>query len=875
MTRPAAAVLHLEDSDLDAAFVRDRLAHAGLAVAVDRASDRAGFVAMLRSRPYDLILSDYRVPTFEGLEALDLARECQPDTPFIIVSGAMGEEAAVESLKRGATDYILKERLTRLPAACERAIADARERAERRKAEADLRASEERFRLVLANVADHAIFTLDLAGNVLDWNPGAERLFGYPAADAVGRPGAIVYTPEDRVAGRPEREMALCRREGRAGNDRWHVRRDGTQFYASGSMEAVRHPDGSLLGYVTVVRDRTAEVRSKALVDGQKRALELSAAGAPLAAVLDVLVRTAEAQSDGGVLASVLLLDDDGRHLRHGAAPSLPDEYNRGVDGIAVGPAVGSCGTAAFTGREVVVTDVAADPRWAEFRGLALAHGLRACWSTPIRSSAGYVLGTFALYYREPKAPPEADREVVGLLSNTAAVLIERDRAARDRRRAEEELARAAAAERHRAGLLARVAAASRAVNAVLSVDGIARIVTEEARAIVGAHQGVTTLTAGGDGSQAISAASYSDKYAEYRTHPEPPDGTGIYAEVCRRNRPMRLTQAELERHPLWRGFGRHAADRPPVRGWLAVPLVGHGGSNLGVIQLSDKYDGEFTAEDEAVLVQLAAIAAVGIENARLYESLREASQRKDEFLATLAHELRNPLAPIQNGLHVLRLRHGADVAEPVGMMERQLRHLVHLVDDLLDVSRVTSGKITLRPERLDLRDVVASALETSRPLADAARHRVEVRLPDEPLPVDGDKTRLAQVLTNVLTNACKYTPEGGRIEVSAEADGESVAVRVADTGVGIPRDMLPKVFDVFTQVGRSIDRSQGGLGLGLALVRKLVEMHGGSVRADSPGPGQGSTFVVRLPLARGADGRSTPAAGPAGDPAAPPPAGS
>jgi signal transduction histidine kinase len=188
-------------------------------------------------------------------------------------------------------------------------------------------------------------------------------------------------------------------------------------------------------------------------------------------------------------------------------------------------------------------------------------------------------------------------------------------------------------------------------------------------------------------------------------------------------------------------------------------------------------------------------------------------------------------------------------------MMDRQLGQLVHLIDDLLDVARVTSGKIVLRPERLDLRGVVEVAVETGRPAVDAGRHELAVRLPADPLPVDGDRVRLAQVLTNLLTNAARYTPDGGRIELAADrADGHA-EVRVADTGVGIPPDMLGRVFEVFTQVGRPAGRGQGGLGLGLALVRSLVEMHGGAAWAESGGPGQGSTFVVRLPLAPEAGG--------------------
>jgi signal transduction histidine kinase/CheY-like chemotaxis protein len=230
---------------------------------------------------------------------------------------------------------------------------------------------------------------------------------------------------------------------------------------------------------------------------------------------------------------------------------------------------------------------------------------------------------------------------------------------------------------------------------------------------------------------------------------------------------------------------------------------------------------------------------------------LREQDRRKDEFLATLAHELRNPLAPIRTGLEILNAGASAEQAAKVReMMQRQLAHLVRMVDDLLDISRVTLGKVTLKKERVDFRAVLNSALETARPLIEAERHELAVRLPSYPLPLTVDPTRLAQVIANLLNNSAKYTPASGRIQLSAEAEGATLVIEVSDTGVGIPAEMLPKVFDMFIQVGRSIERSQGGLGIGLTLVRRLVEMHGGSVHAESPGVGQGSTFTVRLPLA-------------------------
>ncbi len=236
----------------------------------------------------------------------------------------------------------------------------------------------------------------------------------------------------------------------------------------------------------------------------------------------------------------------------------------------------------------------------------------------------------------------------------------------------------------------------------------------------------------------------------------------------------------------------------------------------------------------------------------RAEAALAEESRRKDEFLATLAHELRNPLAPICNGLALLRMAPaGAPASERVlDMVERQLAHMVRLIDDLLDVSRVSRGRLELRRQRVTVRAVLDAALEASRPLAEAARHELVVRLPDEPLTLDADPVRLAQVVSNLLNNATKYTSPGGRITVTAERAGAEAVVRVADTGAGIEAEQLSEVFEMFNQVGKTLDRSQGGLGIGLALVRRLVEMHGGTVAAESPGVGQGSTFTVRLPLA-------------------------
>jgi signal transduction histidine kinase/CheY-like chemotaxis protein len=235
----------------------------------------------------------------------------------------------------------------------------------------------------------------------------------------------------------------------------------------------------------------------------------------------------------------------------------------------------------------------------------------------------------------------------------------------------------------------------------------------------------------------------------------------------------------------------------------------------------------------------------------RAEEALIAADHRKDEFLATLAHELRNPLAPIRTGLDILRLRSGDAQAtqRATDIMERQLRQMVRLVDDLLDVSRINTGKFTIKTGRVELKAVVNDALEVVRPYVELHGHELLIDLPDRPVFLHGDATRLAQILSNLLSNAAKYTNRGGRVSLKATVEERTLAIVVADTGIGIAQDMVDAVFEMFVQVDSTLERSNAGLGVGLSLARKLVELHGGAIEAHSAGLGHGSQFVVRLPI--------------------------
>jgi CheY-like chemotaxis protein len=243
----------------------------------------------------------------------------------------------------------------------------------------------------------------------------------------------------------------------------------------------------------------------------------------------------------------------------------------------------------------------------------------------------------------------------------------------------------------------------------------------------------------------------------------------------------------------------------------------------------------------------------------RLATSLAAANRNQTEFLAVLAHELRNPLAPLRNGLELLR-RAGdkpATIEQVRNMMDRQLTQLARLIDDLLDIARITSGKVELRKTSVELGRILAMAIETATPMMEAAGHEFRFESPTETLLLQADATRMAQVISNLLNNAAKYTPAGGRIKLSARREGAEVVIAVMDSGVGIAPEHLASIFGMFTQLTRNKSRAEGGLGVGLSLVRHLVELHGGRVTAESPGIGKGTTITVRLPLAPQDDARN------------------
>jgi K+-sensing histidine kinase KdpD len=388
----------------------------------------------------------------------------------------------------------------------------------------------------------------------------------------------------------------------------------------------------------------------------------------------------------------------------------------------------------------------------------------------------------------------------------------------------------------------------------------LVQLITDEISKLVGAELGAFFQATGGDDSYALVTVSSSsaDRFGALRR----PRATPLLAETLVDHRPVRLD--DVTQDPRFGADGAQPAGHPRVRSYLAVPVVARTGEVYGSLLFGHPEPGRFTADHERLAISIAAQATVALENARLYTTVRQqkeqleeaverarlADRRKDEFLAMLGHELRNPLAPIATALDLMNLKGSTALTQEREVIRRQVDHLARLVDDLLDVSRITRGKIQLIREPVEVAAVLAKAIEMASPLFEKRMQELSIDVPLTGLGVEADPTRLAQVFHNLLTNASKYSEPRTRITLRARGVDGQVIVEVQDQGMGISADLLPDVFDVFVQGQRAIDRSEGGLGLGLAIAKSLCELHGGRIQASSSGPGSGSTFTVMLPAA-------------------------
>ena len=781
----------------------------------------------------------------------------------------------------------------------------------RDRAEEDLRKQSEWLRVTIASIGD-AVISTDVQGKVTFMNAAAEHLTGWPQAEGVGRPLLDVFHIVHEQTRQPAEDPASrALREGMVvglANHTVLIRRDGTERPIDDSAAPIRGDSGSPIGAVLVFRDVTERRRAEE-ARAQLAAIVESSQDAIVSKTTEGIIQSWNAAAERlfGYTAEeamgqpiTLIIPAD----RQGEERLIIERVLRGerVDhfetvrvnkagrllniSLSVSPLCDRDGC--VIGASKIARDITAQKqaeqerrrlqrqveeersRLAEvfhrapsflavLRGpdhvFELANeryyeliGKRDIVGKPVRDALPEIEGQgflelldgvyrsgeafvatdmTVMIQRDPQRPPEqrslefvyqplrdADGSVSGILAQGIDLT--------ERKRAQESLARVTAESERQRRLYETILSNTPDFVYVFSLD----------HRVLYANDALLTMW-GLTWQDTVGKTFLDVGYEPW------------HAEMHNRE----IDKVRATKQPVRGEVPFHGTHGRRIYDYIFVPVLGA--------------DGEVEA--------VAGTTRDVTERRQMEDALRETDRNKDEFIALLAHELRNPLAPLRNGLEVMRLAEGDEsvVAQARGIMERQLTHMVRLIDDLLDISRLSQNKMELRFSRVLLSDIVTSAVETARSAIEAAGHELTIRLPAEPVFLDADLTRLAQVFNNLLSNSAKYTENGGRIRLTAQRQGEQVVVSVQDTGIGIPADALPSVFDMFAQVDRSVERSTGGLGIGLALVKGLVEKHGGTVTAISEGQGKGSTFTVALPAiaseveplaADAADGESPPA---------------
>jgi PAS domain S-box-containing protein len=619
------------------------------------------------------------------------------------------------------------------------------------------------FRLIAENARDFAIFVTDLDGRVVSWNPGVESLLGYAEREWVGRHASVIFTPEDRERDADRREMETALSEGRAEDKRWHVRKDGSRFWADGLLMLLKGGGVEPLGFAKIMRDATAQKEAETRLREREERYR---------ALFDSI--------DEGFCVLQMLFDEDDRPVDYRFLELNPS-FER-LTGISA--------ELALSGRTVreLVPDL--EPHWAE------TYGRVALTGEPVRfENHSEAMGRWFDVYALRVGRPEHRR--VALVFNN---ITERKRAEAERER----LLRSLEFERSR---LSEIFTRAPAFVATLrGPEHVFELYNPAYLQLVG-HRDLLGKTAREVFPDVEGQGFFQLLDGVYRTG-EPYEGREI---------PIRL-----QRTP----------GAPPEERFIDLlyqPLFDADGSVSGIFA----HGVDITEQVEA------------------RKRAEEANRVKDDFLATLSHELRTPLTSILGWARLLQSTKFDEegMARALATIERNAQAQTQLIDDLLDTSRIITGKLRLDVRAVDLAVVVSAAADTARPAAELKDIRLQVLLDPQAGPVRGDPDRLQQVVWNLLSNAVKFTQKGGHVRVSVERADSNVEIVVADDGSGIAPEFLPHVFDRFRQADQKTTRAHGGLGLGLAIVRQIVELHGGSIGVESAGPGHGATFRVMLPL--------------------------
>ncbi len=723
-----------------------------------------------------------------------------------------------------------------------------------RKASGDaLRLSEKRFRGMI-DAAPDSIVIVSREGDILHVNEQTEALFGYEKGELLGQPHDILLPDrfrEDHTKHRAQYFSEPGLRPMGTGLELAGLRKDGSEFPLEISLSPLETAEG--VQVISTVREVTDRKRHERMREGQNLVLRLLATGSDLTEVLETLVRTMEALIDG-MLGSVLLLSSDGTRLEHGAAPSLPEAYNQAIDGIEIGPGVGSCGTAAHEKRQVIVEDIHTDPLWSDFRDLAEFHNLHACWSQPILASAGHVLGTFAMYWREPHRPTEEELALIESAAGMASVAIES-------RQTEEALSRRFQEMTDLHHLGDRITASLSIEQVVESaLDNLVHTTQSDMVALFLAREEQLDL-------QGFRSAAPDLDWAEEGMHHFGQclcglawsEGKAIYSRNIHADHRCTLDECK--------SAGIHSL--------TALPLQGREGV-LGVLVLASLTDRDFGVQG-TYLETLANLVAGALQNALLHEELKgyadeleervkdrtaeltiakdraeEADRLKSAFLATMSHELRTPLNSIIGFTGILLQGLvgplNDEQQKQLNMVKESSRHLLDLINDVLDISKIEAGQLEIDSKPFDIREAVRKTVEKVTPMAEKKGLTLVTKLSADLGQVTSDRRRVEQVLINLVNNAVKFTEEG-EVQVECVVRGDQVVTHVRDTGIGIRPEDRELLFEAFQQIDMGLNRRHEGTGLGLSICKKLMYLLGGEIRAESPGPGKGSDFSFTLPM--------------------------
>jgi PAS domain S-box-containing protein len=675
----------------------------------------------------------------------------------------------------------------------------------RRAAERALRASEERLRAVFSQAA-LGIAVSNLDGRFEEANAKFCSILGYSLEELRELTFLGLTHPDDVAVTRASVEKL---RDGAIENyaiEKRYVRKDGSAVWSNTTVTALRNASGEAVQYIGIIQDITDRKQSQEILSRYGAVIE---------------------DSDDAILTKTL--------------DSIITTWNPGAQRLF-----------GYSADEVIgksVTVLIPENHLDEEPGIIarLRRGERIDHYETIRRRKDGTLMDVSLTVSPIK---DASGRIVG------ASKIARDIT---RQKRNEDLVR------EQAHVLALLDTTGKSIASKLDLQNVLQTVTDTATQLTGAKFGAFFYNVINEQGEAFLLYTLSGASRESFDKFGMPRNTPIFNATFTGQGVVR--SADITKDPRYGTMAPHCGmpkGHLPVRSYLAVPVVSRSGEVMGGLFFGHPEADRFTERAEQLVIGVAAQAAVAMDNARLYEAaqreiasreraeaaLRETDQRKDEFLATLAHELRNPLAPIRQATLISMSPHATAEQKRWSheVITRQVRHMSLLLDDLLDISRITRGTLDLRTEMTDLAQVVDAAVETSRPTIEAKQHQLSIELPPEPVRFAADPLRLAQVLSNLLTNAAKYTDPRGQIRVRATVDAAKVEISVTDTGIGLSPEAHTAVFTMFSQVKSTQDRSEGGLGIGLALSKGLVELHGGTIQARSAGIGQGSEFIVRIP---------------------------